>query len=92
MPEAQRPVSQMNAVAPDYFQVLHIPLAKGRTFTVRDDINAPRVMVVKRNVCAFSSSRARPDWQDDSSPPVRWNQAILTLREIIGRGGRCQGW
>jgi putative ABC transport system permease protein len=46
MPEAQRPVSQMNAVAPDYFQVLHIPLVKGRTFTVRDDINAPRVMVV----------------------------------------------
>jgi putative ABC transport system permease protein len=33
-------------VAPDYFETLRIPLLRGRTFTDRDSLDAPRVVIV----------------------------------------------
>ncbi len=46
LPEAQRPVSQVNSITPDYFKTLRIPLLKGRTFNERDDIKSPLVVVI----------------------------------------------
>src|SRR3984957_3167822 len=42
------PVCIRAAIAPNYFEALHIPLLKGRTFERRDDRNAKRVAVVNQ--------------------------------------------
>jgi len=40
----------MNAVGPDYFSTLEIPLVSGRDFTVEDNRNAPRVCIVNQTM------------------------------------------
>jgi putative ABC transport system permease protein len=42
------PMSNRVAVEPNYFETLRIPLLKGRTFDLRDDWNAKRVVVVNQ--------------------------------------------
>jgi hypothetical protein len=39
-----------NAVAPSYFQVMHIPLLRGRNFTRRDNAHAPSVAIVNASL------------------------------------------
>ena len=46
VPQGQRPVAQFNAVTPDYFKTMRVPLRKGRCFTERDDKSAPAVAIV----------------------------------------------
>jgi len=42
------PMSNRVAVEPNYFETLRIPLLKGRTFDIRDDWNAKRVVIVNQ--------------------------------------------
>jgi putative ABC transport system permease protein len=42
------PASNRVAVEPNYFETLRIPLLKGRTFDLRDDWNAKRVVIVNQ--------------------------------------------
>jgi predicted permease len=46
VPKAQQPIVQVNAVAPDYFKTLRMPMTGGRDFSARDDIKAPFVAIV----------------------------------------------
>jgi predicted permease len=41
-----RPAARVDQVLPNYFETLRIPLLKGRTFTPRDDLGSPSVVVV----------------------------------------------
>jgi putative ABC transport system permease protein len=46
-PEARvRPAARVNVVLPRYFETLHIPLLKGRTFTAQDTSGARSVVIV----------------------------------------------
>jgi putative ABC transport system permease protein len=46
-PEARvRPAARVNVVLPHYFETLHIPLRKGRTFTAEDTAGARSVVIV----------------------------------------------
>ena len=49
-----------NAISPDTFSVLDVPVIEGRTFGPTDDVNAPRVVVVNRHLALrhFENGRA----------------------------------
>jgi predicted permease len=46
VPLHQSPTSHFLEVSPDYFTTLGIPVVKGREFTNRDAVDAPRVVVI----------------------------------------------
>ena len=43
---AVRPAARVDQVLPNYFETLKIPLRKGRTFTLHDDLISPPVVIV----------------------------------------------
>jgi putative ABC transport system permease protein len=45
-PAGQEPVAAITMISPDLFDVLDIPMAQGRAFTLADDDQTPRVVVV----------------------------------------------
>lgn len=45
-PAGQQPVAQVNAITPDYFQTMRVPLRRGRAFNDRDDRNSLPVAIV----------------------------------------------
>ena len=45
---SDRPRSDMAIVTPDYFAAMGIPLLKGRSFTERDDLGRPPVLIVNQ--------------------------------------------
>jgi putative ABC transport system permease protein len=47
--EAEPAQSLVRVVSPGFFEMLHIPLVAGRTFTPQDATSAPRVAIVNRN-------------------------------------------
>ena len=47
-PPNQGVVSECSLVTPKYFDTLRMPLVRGRDFTDRDDMDAPRVVVVNQ--------------------------------------------
>ncbi len=58
-------------VSPGYFEVFKIPVLRGRTFTDRDDANAPPVVII-------NEAMAKETWK---------NGDPLSDRLAIGRGG-----
>ena len=46
VPLAQRPFIDIEAVSPQWFQTLRVPLRSGRDFTVADNGQAPKVLIV----------------------------------------------
>src|SRR5689334_271219 len=46
LPKGQQPIAQVNAIAPDYFKALCIPILRCRDFTAGDVIKAPLVAIV----------------------------------------------
>jgi putative ABC transport system permease protein len=82
MPEA--PISQwpgaINAVvAPTYFELLHIALIRGRTFTSRDDNRSPPVAIVSQGFAARFFPNADPIGQQ-----VVIRDSGRNPREIVG--------
>ncbi|MBV8859218.1 MAG: ABC transporter permease [Acidobacteria bacterium] len=47
-PPNQGVISECSLVTPKYFDTLRMPLVRGRDFTDRDDLNAPRVVIVNQ--------------------------------------------
>jgi putative ABC transport system permease protein len=47
---ADRPLTRVYYVSPDYFRTLEIPLKRGRFFSERDDAKAPRVAIINQTL------------------------------------------
>jgi predicted permease len=47
-PMASRPTADFNAVEPNYFETLHVPLLAGRDFTEQDDSASTPVVIINR--------------------------------------------
>ena len=45
-----KPAAQMNAVSPEYFQTMHIPIVRGRDIQVTDTGNSQRVAVINEKM------------------------------------------
>jgi putative ABC transport system permease protein len=59
VPLAQRPFIDIEAVSPQWFQTMRVPLRGGRDFTAADDAKAPKVVIVNETF-------ARRFWPNES--------------------------
>ena len=59
VPLAQRPFVDVEAVSPNWFQTLRVPLRNGRDFTAADNAQAPKVVVINETF-------ARQFWPNDN--------------------------
>ena len=78
----ERPIAVQQVVTANYFKTLQIPLRRGRGFTERDDMSAPRVVII-------SESFARKFWPEYPKGPDPVGRRILLgldprLAEIVG--------
>jgi putative ABC transport system permease protein len=78
VPLQQRPIIDIEAISPQWFATMRVPLRAGRSFTAGDDASAPKVAIVNETF-------ARRFWPNDN--PVgkhivvgRWPQAA----EVVG--------
>jgi putative ABC transport system permease protein len=79
LPKAQQPIAQLNAVGFDFFKTMRVPLRRGRDFTVRDDRNAPPVVIVSESFAKQFFAGEDPVGKritvngsvDPGDPPVR---------------------
>ncbi|HEY4283760.1 MAG TPA: ABC transporter permease, partial [Chthoniobacterales bacterium] len=83
LPPGRQPLAQVNAVTPDYFNAIGVPVKQGRGFTVRDDINAPPIAVVSQEFARQFfpgenpiGKRVKPNGSMSSGKPP--------MREIVG--------
>ncbi|HEX4310844.1 MAG TPA: ABC transporter permease [Acidobacteriaceae bacterium] len=51
VPLGQRPFIDIEAISPQWFETMHVPLLSGRSFTEADDLHGPRVVIVNQT-CA----------------------------------------
>ena len=85
----RRTSAEARSVSPDYFEVMGIPLSRGRLFDVRDDVDAPGVVVI-------SQSMAEKFWpgEDPLGRRITYNRGVpeegqldvggTGSREIVG--------
>jgi putative ABC transport system permease protein len=78
------PVAEAHSVSPNFFQVMHIPLLKGRYFSERDVANALRVVVINKTM-------AQRYWPNEDPLGKRFrlgrpdlNLAWVTVVGIVG--------
>jgi len=69
VPLAQRPFVDIEAISPRWFQTMRVPVLTGREFTVADNTQAPKVVIVNETF-------ARQFWP---------NQNPIGKRVIVGR-------
>jgi predicted permease len=82
-----RPLAAWNAIAPDYFKTLGVPLVGGRDFSPADDEQAPKRVIV-------SQLLARRFWPNEDAVGKRISYARRqVLAEIVGvaRDVKTQG-
>ena len=89
LPPAERANSDISIVTPGFFGAMGIPLQTGRDFTQRDDLQAPRVMIVNQAFAqkffsgeAAVGKRVRPGATNGQEGPV--------MREIVGVVGNAR--
>jgi predicted permease len=77
VPLAQRPFIIVEAIGPDWFKTLQVPLRMGRPFSEHDDSTAPKVLIV-------NESFARHFWPNEN--PVGKHVAVgrQTPSEVVG--------
>ena len=80
VPLQQRPFIDIEAVSPQWFRTLRVPLRSGRAFTDADNAQAPKVLIVNETF-------ARQFWPNEN--PV--GQARHRWPLDAGRGGRGCG-
>jgi putative ABC transport system permease protein len=80
-PEDENVEVPLDAVSPDYFKVMGIPLLRGRTFTAADNLDAPQVVLI-------NESMARHFWPNDDPVGKRFryggDESTAPLMTVVG--------
>ncbi|MGH9833108.1 MAG: ABC transporter permease, partial [Blastocatellia bacterium] len=81
----ERLAFDFNAISPNYFQTLGVPLAGGREFTAQDTAEAPRVAII-------NEAMARRYWPGQEAVGKRLNRGRVD-HEVVGvvRNGKEKG-
>ena len=74
----------VDAVSPDYFKVMGVPLLRGRTFTAADDADAPQVVIINETM----AKRFWPN-EDPIGKQFRYGSGgggapVLTIVGVVG--------
>jgi len=74
----------VDAVSPEYFKVMGVPLLRGRTFTAADNTDAPQVVIINENM-------ARRFWPNEDPIGKRFcyggpqcGAPVLTIVGVVG--------
>jgi predicted permease len=88
---AQRPVAHYYAVTAGYFQVLGIPLLRGRSFGAQDVAGAPRVALINQEMARLHFPNTDPLGQRISlgNGPEAWRK-IIGIVGNVKQNGRDQ--
>jgi putative ABC transport system permease protein len=73
----QRPLAAWNAITPDYFQTLGIPLVRGRDFSPADEEHAPKRIIISQSV-------ARRFWPNEDAVGKHVSYARRQILAEIG--------
>jgi predicted permease len=80
-------------VSPTYFQTLSIPLLRGRSFTEHDDLRAPAVVIVSRDMAERLwpgqnpiGKRVKPSWMND------WREVVGEVADVRPFGMSPGAW
>ena len=86
VPMPQRPILNVQTISPDYANVLHVPLMRGRMFNEHDDENVPPV-------CIVNQAAARRFWPNENSigKHVFMGQVMKPV-EVVGVFGDVKNW
>lgn len=78
VPLAQRPFIDIEAISPEWFRTLRVPLLRGREFTAADNLQAPKIVVVNETL-------AREFWPNDNPIGKRIAVGRATVpAEVVG--------
>ena len=66
-PEEQSIEVPLDAVSPDYFKVMGIPLRSGRAFTAADNLDAPQVVIVNETMARRFGLTRMPSANDSAT-------------------------
>ena len=83
-PTGQNPCAETRSVSDSYFQVMSIPILRGRSFDARDNANAQKVVII---------NQALADWLWPAEDPVGKTLTMVSLgpgespRTIVGIAG-----
>jgi putative ABC transport system permease protein len=96
MVEKIYPDEEIRSITPDYFQVLRIPLLRGRFFTDSDNIDSPPVVIINEAMAKkwFPGSDPigkRITFSDPRKPDVEWVTIVGVVGTIRHRGLETEG-
>ena len=77
LPVAQRPIVNIQAITPEYGEVLRVPLLRGRPFNDHDTAEAPRVVMVNETL-------ARRFWPNQEAIGKKVWVGTLAPAQVIG--------
>jgi putative ABC transport system permease protein len=77
VPLAERPFIIIEAISPDWFKTMRVPLLAGRNFTEADKAGAPNVVVVNQTL-------ARRYWPNQNPIGKHIIMGRLTASEVVG--------
>jgi predicted permease len=88
LPKSQQPIAQVNVVTYDYFKTMRSSIVRGRDFNVRDDRNAPKVIIISESFAKQFFPGEDPIGKrltangspDPGDPPVR--QIVGVVQDI----------
>ncbi|HKS30576.1 MAG TPA: ABC transporter permease [Pyrinomonadaceae bacterium] len=80
----EKPTANYRAVSPDYFQLLRIPLIRGRAFSEQDGGKAPPVLIINETFARRFFPGQDPLGQRVAIERARGDKAVQDMREIVG--------